>query len=114
MAIDPEIWADASVDERRELMGMHHHEREAKARTWRYSILTVLSIVPFCGVALCLSKVAGKTTSVSITLVASVALGGVAVLTAKIASQRRELQRLRRRITQLEGEVLALQGMDPI
>lgn len=111
MAIDPGVWQHASPDERRQLMAAEHHERESKAKTWRYSILTVLSIVPFAGVALCLGTVAGETTTINITLIATVALTGVVGLALKVASQRRELVRLRRRITQLEGDLLNVRGL---
>ena len=110
MAIDPAVFEAADPAERQQILRHQFSADQTRALTWRYAVMMALSIIPLFGVGFCLEQVAGKTTTISITVTAAIAITGVAGLALKVALQRRELGRLRRRIRTLEQDL----GVGPV
>lgn len=105
MGIDPVIWSGASKGERRELLVQKRESREATAKTIQFAVLMVASVAPIYAISICLRAVAGKATSFSVTITASISLFGVAGLALKVALQRREIKRIRGRMARYELDV---------
>lgn len=111
MGTDAAAMFEAATPAERSRMIEHHAGRELyKLQTWRMIIGLVGSVPASAFVYLSIVAVAGETTTIDVSLVATFALTGVAGLAWKVRLQRQELKRLRDRNTQLEAENVHLKS----